>query len=202
MQRALAALLTLALAGPGMKALARGPKVRQVRVQRHTASSLRIAWTRLRGGLEPTLTLNDVEPIVVGETFDVIGQNGNLGRVVVDKVTVDDKSCLGTIVYQAEARLGGPTSLGELGEVYAVQAPEPLDHARLLHDWPNDPDFRLPDNFSPSLVVDLDGNGTPDLVRGEGACRGGDQACWATFARVRGGLWSMVGTAVVVNDCG
>jgi hypothetical protein len=204
MQRGLAAVISafLGLSLLGVTAAA-GPRERQVRVRRGGSATLRIVWASIRGGgSEPSFSLTAFEPILTGETFELIGEYGNLGRLTVIKVTPDATDCPNAIIYTAQAHLSVPVDPSQLGQVFAIQSPYRLEQARLMRPDIRDPrfDLRLPEHFSADLIIDVDGNGSPDIVRASGSCASDYNGyCFETFERSPTGAWRSTARTAMPN---
>jgi hypothetical protein len=180
-----------------------GSRVHRV-TMRGAGSAKHIFWVELEGpssGAMPptTLYVGALPPeLDVGDRFDIIDVHGYVGRVTIASVESRPLACPGSEYRRGWARFDGPperepstpaVAIGPVGRV-------PLRARIIAPEEVKGPPPPSRQDTLDRLLVDMDGDDTPDLMRHYYYCpsasQGGRMAfCFEIWAR-QGSKWRMV----------
>jgi hypothetical protein len=202
----LSALLCALASEPGAARAHEGGEGQSVRrvVKRGAGSAHHIFWVELEGGssggLAPAaLYVGALPPqLDVGDRFDIVDTHGYVGRVTIASVESRPLACPGSEYRRGYGRFEGrvdreittpAVAIGPVGHVPT--------HARIVQ--PEEAKGAPPPSRQDTLdrlLIDMDGDDTPDLMRHYYYCpasaQGGRMAfCFEVWAR-SGGKWRMV----------
>jgi hypothetical protein len=206
MRRAFLAVLALAVLVAGGVAMAGGSR----RVVKNTVKApIRMYWAQ-----QLDATHVQIYPFPYGakvnDEFDLADQQGYLGRAKVTKVEEQPAGCNGVVFYIATAAYADAPQRQAIGNAIAFSPQPRLDPHRavvLQNDSVANPPSDMVAHGQPAVVLDWDGDHSPDLVRYYYDCQGvassgaqGVMECMDTFQRTRTDTWALL-EHISINDC-
>lgn len=164
---------------------------RLVRVRKGGAGGpLAILMATSMSGRPGELQVTSFEPIVVGETFEVVSENGRLGSMTLRNVTRQRLDC-GEPSYVGQGELLGAVKRVD-ARVFVVRVGRPLGAARLVRGNAVDDDFARDTESALEVAIDADGDGQADYARAGASCPGREgPPCLELYER-RDGHWRVV----------